>query len=282
MNGIVADQEALWAAMNGFFGAFAPEDWSRQHGKDWTFADVPYHLAYFNRLLADAVTRGDATSEEDALSTLAELDAWNKAQFARRPAGQTAQQSFEEMRASQSVLRSAVSGSALDRAVWLPILRGRGWRTTHFALEYNFWHTWLHYCEAHLRFNDQIDGISAALMQRGIDFNMQLIAGAVNPSRAGRFVWVLELTDSGVWSFVIERGAIRVERQAASNADVVMTTHTAMYLKTSAFNIQSPLLALLRGGIRVRGLNKLSVLQRLFSPSPQQVWQPMEQGAVKH
>ncbi len=74
-----ADLETLWAAVDSFYNRFSPQDWSRKHGKEWTFADVPYHLAYFNQTVIDGIGNDN---NQHSKRTLQELNAWNSAQYA--------------------------------------------------------------------------------------------------------------------------------------------------------------------------------------------------------
>ncbi len=44
--------EELWSHMDELFSVLDAEDgWSGKHGDDWTFADLPYHMAYCDREL---------------------------------------------------------------------------------------------------------------------------------------------------------------------------------------------------------------------------------------
>jgi putative sterol carrier protein len=281
---VTVDQDALWTALNDFLGNFADEDWARKHGKQWTFADVPYHLAYFNRLIADAIKRGARSSEEDAISTIDELNSWNNEQFSHRPKDYTHQQAIDEMHESQAYLRRAGRESSSDSAVWLPVLHIRGWRTTRFALAYNYWHTWLHFTESHLRRYDTVPNIGAPLMKRGLDFYMELTSKALNREAAAkeRLTWALSLTGEGGggWTFVIENGECHIVYGDSTRADVTMTTDIATFLKTSAFGIQNPFLPMLTGKTKVRGFGKARKLKKLFTPPSRQVWQPIEQGTA--
>ncbi len=53
---LLAQIEEMWAHQDTLFANLNETNgWGQQHGADWTFADVPYHLAYCNR---DVVLRG--------------------------------------------------------------------------------------------------------------------------------------------------------------------------------------------------------------------------------
>ena len=52
LNELMRLQEDMWTLLDTLFTNVAAADaWDRKHGADWILADVPYHLAYFNREL---------------------------------------------------------------------------------------------------------------------------------------------------------------------------------------------------------------------------------------
>jgi hypothetical protein len=51
LDGYVAELEAVWLAFEELYGSLPPEGWGRRYGKHWTFADQPFHLAYFDRVM---------------------------------------------------------------------------------------------------------------------------------------------------------------------------------------------------------------------------------------
>ena len=86
---VTAQLESLWADYDDLFASFNAEDWQRQHGTDWTLADVPYHLAYFDHeVIAYPLAAGAGLPEVDRieLDSIAALHRWNANQFARRSA----------------------------------------------------------------------------------------------------------------------------------------------------------------------------------------------------
>jgi putative sterol carrier protein len=112
LDALMTDLEGLWQRFDQLFDSLGPGDWSRKHGKHWTFADVPYHLAYFDReMIATPIERGRnvPAEEQRPMRTVAEMNAWNEARFAQRPANQTPQQSLEQMQASRQAIRRAVA-----------------------------------------------------------------------------------------------------------------------------------------------------------------------------
>src|ERR1700687_5306559 len=100
VDGLVSQLEELWADFDVLFSAIQRgEDWGHKHGPDWTSAGVPYHLAYFDReLIARGLEYGPnyPAAEQEAYPTMADVNAWNAREFARRPAGQTPAESVRQ------------------------------------------------------------------------------------------------------------------------------------------------------------------------------------------
>ena len=56
LEALMAQVEEMWGHLRFLFDELSVTGgWDQQHGRDWTFADVPYHLAYCNQ---DIVGRG--------------------------------------------------------------------------------------------------------------------------------------------------------------------------------------------------------------------------------
>ena len=126
----LADElEALWQCLDELFGAMSPTDWDRKHGKHWTFADLPYHLAYLDRECTRVMAQGAEAppSARWLMHSEAEIIAWNAGIFARRPVGQTAAESLAQMQASRELIRRTLDGltdADLERPAWSPFF---GW-----------------------------------------------------------------------------------------------------------------------------------------------------------
>lgn len=151
---LLADLERLWQRFDELLGILRPDDWSGKHGKRWTFADEPFHLAYFDLdVIATAIKRGlNVPISEQFMRREAEQDTWNEIQFTQRPAATSPEQCLEQMWASRKAIRNAVAGMSeddLERPVIIPVV-GLGWVSVLVALESCYNHTWNHFMQ--LRF----------------------------------------------------------------------------------------------------------------------------------
>src|SRR6266545_1751507 len=104
--------EEIWCHLDTLLEPLTPADWQRKHGKDWIFADLPYHLAYYDRDIAAEPIRIGAdlpADQQKIMRTMGELDAWNTRKFAERRPSQTVGESLAQMRAGRDAVRQAVA-----------------------------------------------------------------------------------------------------------------------------------------------------------------------------
>lgn len=275
----LADLETIWTALDSFYKRFSPQDWARKHGRDWTFADMPYHLAYFNQMVINNIKNDEG---QQSKLTLRELNVWNDAHFADRPASQAGSNVLAYLHETQAALRQLAIQQPLETPVFLPLIIVGGWRTLTFALEYLLDHTWLHFTESHLRYTQSLPELPPSLVHRVLNFTMELAGGALlsEDLMGVDLVTVLHLTGDGggSWTFTMRDGKCQVESKAASRADTEISTDIATYLKTSIHNMQSPILALLTGKTRIKGLAKSQQFQKVFATTPSRIWNFVEHG----
>jgi DinB family protein/SCP-2 sterol transfer family protein len=271
---LMADLEDLWQKIDAVLGSLGPADWSRKHGKDWTFADVPYHLAYFDRqVIANGIARGQdvPTHERRVMSTMVELNDWNVRNFAGRPATQTVEQSLAQMRASRDAIRQAVAGLSdadLVRPVWSP-LPGGGWQTVRSALEGCTAHTWNHLMELRLRLKRTSPAPTPSQTHRALAFYMNIFPSMCNRAQAANthFTSVMEFTGpgGGAWSLHVADGTCCAVEERAPRPDLVLTQSYETFQATM-IGAQNPVLAMLTGKIKVRGLRNMGTFGKLFPP----------------
>jgi hypothetical protein len=275
----LTDLETIWTALDSFYERFTPQDWARKHGQDWTFADMPYHLAYFNQMVINNIRNDEG---QQSKLTLQELNVWNDAHFADRPASQAGSNVLAYLHETQAALRQLTTQHPPETPVFLPLIIVGGWRTLTFALEYLLDHTWLHFTESHLRYTQSLPDLPASLVTRALNFSMMAAAGALQPEDlvGVNLVTILQLTGEGrgTWTFTMRDGKCQVEAGSTAHADAEITTDIATYLKTSVHNMQAPILALLMGKTRIKGLAGGQQFQKIFAVTPSRIWNFVEPG----
>src|SRR6266542_998017 len=109
----LSDLESWWKAFDDLYATLSPRGWQKKYGKDWVFADQPFHMAYFDEIItARPIEAGPDLPEDErwALSSQRQIDEWNAREFAKRPAGETPEKSLERMHAAQDRIRTALRG----------------------------------------------------------------------------------------------------------------------------------------------------------------------------
>jgi putative sterol carrier protein len=268
---LLADLEGLWQRFDELLGTLGPDDWAGKHGKHWSFADVPYHLAYFDLdVIATAITRGlNVSMNEQILRTEAEQDAWNEIQFTQRLASTTPEQCLEQMWTSRQAIRNAVAGLSeadLDRPVFIPLV-GLGWVSVRVALEACYSHTWNHFMQ--LRFWMKCDTImpDPAQTRRALSYFMASFAQNLDreQARQTRLTTVMEFSGSGggAWTLHVAGGTCQLSEGRTARADLVITQSPETFVETRT-GIQHPTLALLTGKMKARGWRNLGTFEKLF------------------
>ena len=279
---LLADLEGLWQRFDELLARLGPGDWSGKHGQHWTFTDVPYHLAYFDRdVIATAISRGlNVPLREQVLRSEVEQDAWNEIKFTQRPADTNPQQCLEQMRSSRQAIRDAIAGLSeadLERPVFIPLV-GLGWVSIGEVLETCYSHTWNHFLQLRLWMKCNTPALSPEQNQRALSYFMASFAENVDRTQATqtRLTVVMEFSGSGggTWTLHVGGGTCRVSKGRPVCADLVITQSPETFVKTRT-GIQKPFLARLSGKIKVRGWRNLGTFGKLFpiqsldfAPSP--------------
>ena len=276
----LAQLEELWGAWDRLCASLSAADWARPHGDDWTLADAPYHLYFFDQeLIAEAIGRGpDVGAEPIAFRTMGEMSVWNQGWFAKRPVDQTSAHSLAQALAAREAIRRAVApltDADLDRPVWLALVSTRGWRTVDFALWVCLIHTWIEWMELQHYAGRQEPALSPALTHVCLDGYLQLLQIFFQPAQAAQVAMTVarEITGSGggVWTIQIADGACTIRAGRPTQHDLVITQSQEQCVD-----------ALLPLAIRKRGLGQASDEAQLarFShcfppPAPDQVLPPL-------
>jgi putative sterol carrier protein len=271
----LSDMEELWGITSELLDSIEPADWTRKHGPDWTYADVPYHISYFDRLLVAEPLKqrvDDPDPNRQPMRTLGELNAWNEERFAERSADQTVEEALEQMRAGWDAIRSAVADLTeedLARHVFLP-LPAAGWLTVERALEGARAHAGSHATELRLRLQ-RGRSASPAVMSRMMDFYSRFMPTSLNTEEARKrdFVFVMDLTGpgGGTWTYTVKDGECVRSEGRADGADLTMSMTADTMFKAMLLQMQNPMVAMLTRRLRVKGLRKMPTFMKLF-PKP--------------
>jgi hypothetical protein len=278
--------EECWSLFDELFEILNENGgWDGKHGKDWTFADVPYHLAYFDRaMVLEPIEAGAGIPEEQRweLRKTNEVDAWNEREFAKRPAGQTVSQSLEQMRAVREELREIVAGmneADLGGKIWYPLGLFRGWRTARLALEGCRNHTMSEFIQLRTLMKRDKPAPSAGLMHDWLTAMFGLIGSIANPDAAGdkpfTMVWTIAAPGGGPWTFHVEDGDFTVTEGHTRKADLEMSLSPRYF--GVMFGMQNPVMGLLTRNIKIRGFRHLGKMGKIMTPpDPDAVIEPVE------
>jgi hypothetical protein len=273
---LLADLEDLWGCLDQLFASLAPDAWFRQHGKHWIFADVPYHLAYFDHdIVAYPIKRGLdlPAAEQWAARSNSELNAWNEHMFAKRPPYQTVAQSLAQMQASRDAIRRVVGrmhDTDLERPVWFPLLVG-GWVPAHAVLGGCRLHTWSHFMELQLRLpaihRHLLPAARAATTHGALGDLMGFFPVLLNRAQAEQTRFTLAMVFSGpgggTWIVSVADGTCTVSEGQPVQADLILTQSPESFMKTR-LELHDPMAAMQTGEIVVQGIEYLGTLAALF------------------
>jgi hypothetical protein len=273
---LLVDLEDLWHCLDALFASLAADDWSRRHGKHWIFADVPYHLGYFDRdIVAYPIERGPnlSTAEQWVARSNREVNAWNERKFARRAPDQTVAQSLALMQASREAIRRVVGrmhATDLGRPVWFPLLVG-GWVPTHAVLEGCRLHAWSQYMELRLRrpvrAEHPLPEPRAATTHAALGDLMGFFPVLLNRVQAEQTSLTLAMVFSGpgggAWTVRVANGACTVSEGQAAQIDLLVTQSPESFMKTR-LELHDPVAAMQSGEIAVQGIEHMGAFAALF------------------
>lgn len=278
--------EETWSLLDQLFDVVdAQNAWNSKHGEDWTFADLPFHLAYCDReLLIKVIEAGrDLPPEEQwEARTLRDVDAWNEARFGERPPDQTVDQSIEQMHTERQTARSLLakmSDEDLDKPAWFPLAWRRGWRTIRTPLEFCRDHNWLEFQQLRILMNQNRPIPSEGLTHEVLDSFLHYQLSSPSSQKADgvsfKMVWDIEGPGGGTWTFRVENSARSLMEGRIENPDLEMTFSIETFVKLGTQTL-NPLVSLLKRQIKVRGWLNMGKFAKLFPmPGPNQVIEPV-------
>lgn len=272
--GLTAQIEEMWGHQDTLFAEISASNrWGEKHGPDWTFVDVPYHLAYCNTdLIARPIQLGKSlpASERESFAGIEELNAWNARKFAQRPASQTAEQTLAQLRASRQEVRQALSGMSdadLERSIWWPFMGG-GWQPAISAVMFCLTHDWSEFMQLRIHMGNSQPVPSPSITNAylggmiGMAFPMFLDTEVAN---GRQFTAVFAFTDPDVNPLTIRvaDGAATVEPGQPDDADLILTQSSETWEKTFRRIAEFPD-AIQSGAIQVSDMEGLATFGTLF------------------
>jgi hypothetical protein len=276
----MAQIQEMWGHLYTLFEDLNTNDgWDQKHGPDWTFADVPYHLAYFN---CDLVARGmelgfDCAEEEHKLLITPEnLGDWNVRKFAERPVYQTPEQSVSRWQLScEAIYRLAARINDADleqRPFWMPLLEG--WVTTRRGLEFCRNHDWSVFTRLLIHMGRTEPAPSPAITHGYLNTWMNVLPTILNHGAVDdqQFTTIMAFTDPyvGVWTIRVADGAATVSEGVVADADLVVT-QSAVTFEKSICRMQNPIQAILSGELHFSNFEGLVNFGKLFRTMREEV-----------
>lgn len=274
LDALMAQLEEMWEHQNTLFQIIdQTSQWDSKHGQDWTFADVPYHLAYCNRdlvLRPIKLGRDLPATEKASFSTIDELNEWNQKKFAGRPAEWTARQSLAELRASWDEIRQTASkwtDDDLERPYWMAF-GGGVWLKARDGLHWTLGHDWSEFMQLRIHMGRQKPVPSPEITNHYLG----RFIGMLFPYRLNReaarnrdFRAVLAFTDPGVNDFIVEvaEGEASSRTRQTEEADLVITQSAETFEKTVR-GIQPLPEAIRDGSVQISDMESLATFGELF------------------
>jgi hypothetical protein len=275
LDALLTDLEDLWQALDQLLDGIQGKTWQRKHGKDWVYADVPYHLSYFDRdIVAVPLERGLKVPQSELVPKRsdAELNAWNEEKFSHRSPAQTVAQSLDQMRSSRDLIRRAtapLTDADLTRPAYMG-LPGGGWTDIQRVLDSCFMHTWGHFVELRARLKKAAPELKPEQTRRAARVFASFLPVFLDSQAMqviDHFTFVMNFSGPGAIAFTvnIQDGAPLISERFESQADLIMTQEPETLIKMRAGMVNPPL-AMLTGKIKVKGLPKMGTFGKLFHP----------------
>ena len=275
LNELMSHIEEMWGHLETLFDELnATDSWGGVHGSDWTFADVPYHLAYCNR---DIIIRGLEAGvdmpqdEQELLASREAVNAWNARKFAERPGGQTATQSVAQWRGTCDRIRSytaRMNDVDLESPFWMPLFLG--WTKANQGLEFTRAHDWSEFTQLRIHMGREEPIPSAAVTRAYLGRMLGFLPMFLNAEAAAdlEFTAVYAFTDPGVGAFTmrVANGKAALVSGADRDPDLVITQSATTYEKILQ-GILDPAETMQSSLVQVNDFERLATYGQLF-PMP--------------
>ena len=253
--------------------SLSAEDWQRKHGADWTMSDVPFHIAYFDReLVKKPLEAGENLAEGDRVvfDSLESIDAWNAAEFAKRSAGQTIEETREQLASARSSIRAhvdAMSEADLEARVWMA-LGGFEWRPARVALSGCLLHNWNEHIQLSLRLGRTRFMPAAETTHIALDTMLRIMPMGMNREAAAEpfaVRFAISGPGGGEWLLQAAEGECEVSEDGTSPADITMRMSSENFVRMTG-QMSNPMMMMLTRKLRVSGLFKMPTFGKVFPP----------------
>ncbi len=265
--------EDIYGRSEALMDSLSGEDWQREHGDDWTMSDVPFHIAYFDReLVKKPLEAGENLAEGDRVvfDSLESIDAWNAVEFAKRPAGQTIEQTREQLASVRSSIQArlgAMSEADLEERVWMA-LGGFEWRPARVAISGCVLHNWSEHIQLGLRLGRTEFVPAAETTHIALDTMLRIMPMGMNREAAAepfaaRFA--ISGPGGGEWLLQATEGGCEVGEDGTSPADITMRMSSENFVRMTS-QMSNPMMMMLTRKLRVSGLFKMPTFGKVFPP----------------
>ena len=262
--------EDIWKKFDRVYDSLSEDKWQAKFGRDWIFADQPYHLSFFDRMVANSLSQSAKISKKDRflLKDLGQINSWNEREFKKRPKSYTPQDSRREFEKSHEAIRKAFAKQqSWDEKVWMPLFFG--WVDALEAIAASLVHNVGEYMELCMRSGKPVNVLPQSIRRRS-GFMMLFMSLGVKREEALKrdFVMGWNFTGEGgsKWTIEIAKGAGQLKEGAVKDPDLSMTMNPVAFERMLR-KMRNPLLMMLTGEMKVKGFTKLPAFMKLF-PQP--------------
>jgi putative sterol carrier protein len=275
LSSIRAELESGWALFDAIWKPFGPADWTRKFGKTWTYAEEPYHLAYFDGTLAKYLALGaNAPDGRLHMKTFGDINAWNARELAARGPGHTIDDTLAAMHKARNEIRTQLNSmleADLEAKAWMPLIFG--WVTKRDLLQAIIVHNVAEYWKLWIRTGKLAPAPSPSAVNFRLAFMMKLMPATLNRELAQQpftMTWNFSGPGGGSWTFAVAKGECKVTNAAAPQPDLSISIAPEDFHRMVAKMTPPPLL-MLTGKMKVKGFMKMGRFGKLFpEPRPDQ------------
>ncbi|MEZ4771470.1 MAG: DinB family protein [Caldilineales bacterium] len=272
---LIAQLENLWACFDELFDSFSTADWQKRHGDDWTLADVPYHLAYYDtEIIAFPLKQGPELADSDRIevNSMAALHSWNASQFARRSAYSDPHKAVARWQTTRQEILDQLEGMTdadLERPTWMALTQSRGWRTAEFACVACLAHGWIEFMELRHYAEREAPEPAPEVTHTALDAFLRLHQSLLDRNAAGNreftLVWEITGPGGGAWTTRVAGGETSLSQGRASDADLTLRMSPLVF--ASWWNGQIDLSDAIAGGqVDASDQGALATFNALFPP----------------